>query len=183
MLMLGIAIFGCSKKDENSVTAEQETSINTERLEVPSIPPGFEPLVELGEFDIWDVTDTARKIIPTVQLSANWSVDKKYNKSWQQFSNTEKSKFDTLVEKVIAKLTRGVEANGGVFKIERPTDGFYAGSVIGRWEVSHDDKYAYGIWKAPKRWRVHLNAHKNGSLIEKPSINVFISRVIIAGEE
>ena len=145
------------------------------------MPPGFESLVELGEFDIWEVTDTAQNVLPTTQLSANWSVDKKYNKSWQQFTNKEKSEFDALVETLVVKLTRGVEINGGVFTIERPTEGMYAGSVIGRWEIRHDDKYAHGILEAPHRWRVRFNAHK--AALETPSINVFISQFIIAGEE
>ncbi len=145
------------------------------------MPPGFESLVELGEFDIWDVTDTAQNVLPTTQLSANWSADKEYNKSWQQFTKEEKSEFDALVEKIAAKLTRGVEINDGVFAIERPTEGMYAGSVIGRWEIRHDDKYAHGILEAPHRWRVRFNAHK--AALETPSINVFISQFIIAGEE
>jgi len=85
------------------------------------------------------------------------------------------------VETLVVKLRRGVEANGGVFEVERPTEGLYAGSVIGRWEIRHDDKYAHGIFEAPHRWRVRFNAHK--AALETPSINVFISQYIIAGEE
>lgn len=182
LIYLGIFLFSmaCSYLTYHA-KARKIDKLKVERLEVPLMPPGFESLVEIGEFDIWDVTDTAQNRIPTAQLSANWSADKEYNKSWQQFTKEEKSEFDALVEKLVVKLRRGVEANGGVFEVERPTEGLYAGSVIGRWEIRHDDKYAHGIFKAPHRWRVRFNAHK--AALETPSINVFISQFIIAGEK
>lgn len=180
-LVFVLCVSGCEKTDGTHKARSEKSAKDVVFLKVPDMPPGFESITELGKFDIFDWTKNAHVINKKILLSASWDVEKKYSKAWEEFSDQEKQDFDALVESLVVKLSHGVKTNGGVFSVERPKEGFYAGAVIGSWEVRHDPKYAFAVWEAPHRWKVTLNAMK--TTIGTPVIVVYISQCIIDGEK
>ena len=179
ILILPLFIAGCPKSDKSN---DEDTQASADGSMSVDMPPGFESIVELGEFERQDTTDWVRQFNKKVISSVNWTVEKDYDKLWEDFSEEEKHEFDALVETLLEKVSKGVEAKGGVFPVNRPTGGILANSVFGQWIVRYDEKYAPAIGEAPWRWRVDFNVTKTATG-EPPNINIFIGRCTVEGEE